>query len=128
MATKTKKSKYLSRIGKIKIMIQEDLDLIKELKQKIQILDQEEQEIGREFERGLWKTEKRKRQKNCIRCLYMTKLYAFLGVLSKLGGEDDFVKEIWDRRKKHFEAGSDYGKLYRKLKTKDYPQKSFIEL
>ncbi len=105
------------------------MNLIKlkaQLKAKIQILDKEEGQLGEQLNKGCFKTDKRKRQKNCIRCLYLVKIQAFLGLLNVLGGEDKFVKEVWKRREKHY--NDSYEDVYKSLRAKDYPKDPFLEL
>ncbi len=97
-----------------------------ELKEKIHLLDKEASHLKERLEAGEFKSEKRKRQKRCIYCLYMTKLHAYLYVLNKIGGEEEFVNKIWGKRKSLF--GSSYEKVFKKLKTEDYPEEPFIKI
>ena len=94
--------------------------LIKSIKEKIVLLDNEEQEIGRLLKEGKLRGEKRIRQKMCIRCFYMTYLFAYLNVLNGLGVEKSFVKEIWNKRKGQYV--NSYEDSFKLSKIKDYPK------
>ena len=96
-------------------------NFITELKDKVQALDYEERVIEKKIKSGAYAgQEKRKRQKMCIRCFYLHKIYSYLFVLGQLEAEKKFVEEVWGRRKRQYTDS--YEDKYRQSKLSDYPK------
>lgn len=77
-------------------------NLVRDLSDTIQRLDKEEEEIGRQIERGVFTDQKTIDQKQRIRRGYRRKIQCYHYVLQRLGAIDELVREIWEKRKSQF--------------------------
>jgi hypothetical protein len=98
-----------------------------ELKKKIILLRNEDEELGKMISAGCFRSEKRKRQKKCIRCLYKQKSYCYLYVLVNLGLEKEFTGSLCNTLCKENGLIDNYEKYFKKVRTDDYPIKPLLE-